>query len=160
MEGVPIKRFVLDSSYILPLFGVDIDIKGFRESFRGINFSKAEFYVSTCSFIEIKWIIYHLIKNAPEKKDMLFQDYQEGLIYVTKSKQLELVTFYNIEVDVISNKVRDIGLTDYFDTIIYATAKVIKACLITEDQELKRISEMEPIKNEVINWKTFIEIYL
>jgi predicted nuclease of predicted toxin-antitoxin system len=63
-------------------------------------------------------------------------------------------------VDVISNKLRDMGLTDYFDTIIYATAKVKKACLITEDQELQGISEIKPITNEVIDWKTFIQVYL
>ena len=113
-----------------------------------------------CSFIEIKWITLHFIKKAPDKKEDFLNAYQDGLMYFTKSNQFEIVSYLNLEIDIISNKVRDAGISDYFDTLIYATAKVQVAILITEDGLLHEISTQKSIGNKVLNWKAFINSYL
>ncbi|HUX99083.1 MAG TPA: hypothetical protein VMV49_05980 [Candidatus Deferrimicrobium sp.] len=82
------------------------------------------------------------------------------MLYFTKTNQYDLISYLNLEIDAISNKVRDLGVKDYFDALIYATAKVYHAILITEDGFLHEISSQKAIKNTVIDWKQFLNTYL
>lgn len=127
---------------------------------RKVEKNQHKYLINICSFIEIKWIIFHFIKKSPDKKEDFLNAYQEGLIYFTKSNPFELVSYLNLEIDIISNKVRDAGISDYFDALIYATAKVQDAILITENGLLHEISTHKSIGNKVLNWKAFIKSYL
>ncbi|MHA1650152.1 MAG: PIN domain-containing protein [Candidatus Helarchaeota archaeon] len=76
------------------------------------------------------------------------------------SRFFDLISYMNIEIDTVSNEVRDFGVLDYFDALIYATAKVQNAILITEDEILHEISSNNSIRNEVIRWREFVKFYL
>lgn len=145
---------------MLPFFGIQINIKNFKEDIEKIEQNHHIFFVNMCSFIEIKWVIFHFIKKFPDKKEDFLNAYQDGLIYFIKTSQFELISYLNLAIDMMSNKVRDAGVLDYFDALIYATAKVQEAILITEDGFLHEISAQKPIKNEVLNWNAFVKSYL
>ncbi|MHA1359123.1 MAG: PIN domain-containing protein [Candidatus Helarchaeota archaeon] len=153
-------KFVFDSSYLIPFFGIEINIRNFKEGMEKIEKNHHIYLINICSFIEIKWIIFHFIKKLPDKKEDFLNAYQEGLIFFIKSNQFELVSYLNLEIDAMSNKVRDAGILDYFDALIYATAKVQDAILITEDRLLHEISSQKLIKNKVLNWNAFIKSFL
>jgi predicted nucleic acid-binding protein len=112
--------------------------------------------INICSFIEIKWVIFHCIKKNPEKKTEFLNRYQEAILYFSKAPQFKLLSFLNLEIDALSNQIRDAGILDYFDATICATAQAQEATLITEDATIhqKSIQKLIPVK--AMDWKTFI----
>jgi hypothetical protein len=116
---------------------------------------KCNFLINICSFIEIKWVIFHYIKKNPEKKTEFLNRYQDAILYFSKAPQFKLVSFLDIEIDAISNEIRDAGIVDYFDATICATAKAQEATLITEDEVIHQKSIQKSISIKAIDWKTF-----
>lgn len=144
----------MDSSYLLPFCGIDIEVKDFKNSFENC-LPKYNFLINICSFIEIKWVIFHYIKKKPEKKTEFLNRYQEAILYFSKAPQFKLVSFLNLEIDAFSNENRDAGILDYFDATICATAQAQEAVLITEDEVIHEKSIQKSISIKVIDWKTF-----
>ena len=116
---------------------------------------KYNFLINICSFIEIKWVIFHYIKKNPEKKAEFLNRYQDVILYFSKAPQFKLFSFLDIEIDAISNEIRDAGIVDYFDATICATAKAQEATLITEDEVIHQKSIQKSISIKAIDWKTF-----
>ncbi len=148
------SNFVLDSSYLLPFCGIDINLKDFKNLFEGV-LQKCNFLINICSFIEIKWVLFHYIKKNPEKKTEFLNRYQDALLYFSKTPQFKLVSFLDLEIDAFSNENRDAGLIDYFDATICATAQAQEATLITEDEVIHEKSIQKSIPIKTIDWNTF-----
>ena len=144
----------MDSSYLLPFCGIDIKLKDFKVIFDGV-LQKCNFLVNICSFIEIKWVIFHFIRKTPEKKTEFLNRYQEALLYFSKTPQFKLISFLNLEIDAFSNENRDAGLLDYFDATICATAQAFEAPLITEDEVIREKSHQKSIPIKALDWHTF-----
>jgi hypothetical protein len=145
----------LDSSYLLPFCGIDIKLKDFKTIFEAV-LQKCTFIINICSFIEIKWVLFHFIRKNPEKKTDFLNRYQEALLYFSKTPQFKLVSFLDLEIDAFSNENRDAGLLDYFDATICATAQVHEAPLLTEDAVIYEKSLQKSIPIQSLDWNTFI----
>lgn len=155
---------VLDTTYILPIFNIEIDV--FRkEDLKVLLNSKIEKLVPPHILIEAKWVLYSLIKRGVIRDfNRAVNDFNDGLQIIREKNVFKLAEYPDPEVDLIESKIfRTIGLRDYFDRIILATAKVYDAVLLTEDNELLKLSvvkypELLPVN--IMNWGEFKKEYL
>jgi len=56
------EELVLDTTYLLPIFGIDMRLKGFGELFPRLLASYAVLY-NPVSLVEAKWIVLKLVKK-------------------------------------------------------------------------------------------------
>ena len=145
------NRILLDTSYLLPLFGIDVEIDGLKENFPKV-LKKFEVYYSPVSLIETKFIILRLLKDGIN----LLEDYRVGLDSILAEDLFKPTPLTNSEIEEVADRLLiDKGLKDYFDRMIYATAVVFKLALVTEDRKLTEIASNYSLKPpKVYSWKT------
>ena len=145
------NKILLDTSYLLPLFGIDVEIDGLEENFPKV-LKKFEVYYNPISLIEAKFIILRLLKDGID----LLEDYRIGLNSVFAEDLLKPTLLTNSEIEEIADRLLiDKGLKDYFDRMIYATSVVFKLALVTEDRKLIELANDYALKPpEVYSWKT------
>ena len=145
------NRILLDTSYLLPLFGIDVEIDGLKENFPKV-LKKFEVYYSPISLIETKFIILRLLKDGIN----LLEDYRVGLDSILAEDLFKPTPLTNSEIEEVADRLLvDKGLKDYFDRMIYATAVVFKLALVTEDRKLTEIASNYSLKPpKVYSWKT------
>jgi predicted nucleic acid-binding protein len=146
-----LNRILLDTSYLLPLFGIDVEIDGLKENFPKV-LKKFEVYYSPISLIETKFIILRLLKDGIN----LLEDYRVGLDSILAEDLFKPTPLTNSEIEEVADRLLiDKGLKDYFDRMIYATAVVFKLALVTEDRKLTEIASNYSLKPpKVYSWKT------
>jgi PIN domain nuclease of toxin-antitoxin system len=146
-----LNRILLDTSYLLPLFGIDVEIDGLKENFPKV-LKKFEVYYSPVSLIETKFIILRLLKDGIN----LLEDYRVGLDSILAEDLFKPTPLTNSEIEEVADRLLiDKGLKDYFDRMIYATAVVFKLALVTEDRKLTEIASNYSLKPpKVYSWKT------
>lgn len=146
-------RVLLDTTYLLPVFGVGIGLEGYEDKFPRLL---EEFYIhySPLSLIEAKWIILKLSKINPNISRRLLAEYRRGLEVVISDDRLRETITTNSVIEEVADHLLELGLRDYFDRMIYATAYYYDAMLLTEDKELKTINEKTPYYRlpRVIDW--------
>ncbi|MFQ6120974.1 MAG: hypothetical protein ACE5KE_13955 [Methanosarcinales archaeon] len=96
-------KITLDTTYILPLFGIEINIPNFKEEFKELLSSDYGIFINFVSIIEAKWKILKEMKYQAEKSEELKQRFKEGLLSITKSGRFEMV-LYDIDIDDIATK--------------------------------------------------------
>ena len=145
------NKILLDTSYLLPLFGIDVEIDGLKENFPKV-LKRFEVYYSPISLIETKFIILRLLKEGIN----LLEDYRVGLDSILAEDLLKPTLLTNSEIEDVADKLLiDKGLKDYFDRMIYATAVVFKLALVTEDRKLTELASNYSLKPpKVYSWKT------
>ena len=145
------NKILLDTSYLLPLFGIDVEIDGLKENFPKV-LKKFEVYYSPVSLIETKFIILRLLKDGIN----LLEDYRVGLDSILAEDLFKPTPLTNSEIEEVADRLLiDKGLKDYFDRMIYATAVVFKLALVTEDRKLTEIASNYSLKPpKVYSWKT------
>ena len=145
------NKILLDTSYLLPLFGIDVEIDGLKENFPKV-LKKFEVYYSPISLIETKFIILRLLKDGIN----LLEDYRVGLDSILAEDLFKPTPLTNSEIEEVADRLLvDKGLKDYFDRMIYATAVVFKLALVTEDRKLTEIASNYSLKPpKVYSWKT------
>ena len=148
------NRILLDTSYLLPLFGIDVELDGLKENFTKM-LKKFEVYYNTVSLIEVKFIVLRLLKDGIN----LLEDYRIGLnIILAEEDHLKPTSFTNSEIEEVADRLLvDKGLKDYFDRMIYATSVVFKLALVTEDRKLRDLANNYPLKPPVVySWKDLL----
>lgn len=153
MWGVRLKKLHLDTTYILPILGVGLTIKNFNEEMENLLKRSFSIQISPLSLVEAKWITIRLYKRDPTLKASLRKKYSVGVDILLKSEKIRLTNLTSKEVEEEANKLEDLGVTDYFDRMIAATAIKTNATLITEDNSLQEVVK----KNytiETMNWRT------
>ncbi|RLG78756.1 MAG: hypothetical protein DRO40_13555 [Thermoprotei archaeon] len=150
-------KLFLDTTYILPILGVKVELKDYTKYFPQV-YSFYETYYSPVSLIEAKWIIIKIIKNLKniEYRQKLLYEYRSGLNLLINDNKLRQSTLTNSLIEELADQLWEFGIKDYFDRMIYATASYYRAILVTEDKQLHRIYE-ESFKlkfrpKDVINW--------
>jgi len=142
------RTLMLDTTYLLPLFGIDVPLQRYPEVFPKL-IAKHEVWYSPLSLVEAKWIIFKARKERCGKKGGISRKVQEGfgvLFAHSRLRQTELTTPQTeYEADELLRKV-----SDYFDRMIYATAKQLGLTLISEDRVLKTL-------DGVISWDELIQ---
>lgn len=150
-------KLLLDTTYLLPLFGIKIKLKDFENFFPKI-LNNYKIMYNPISFIEAKWIILKLLKEKPAIKDQLLESYKIGLKAILMDNRFLQTVITNNEIEDIADKLLlKAGIKDYFDRIIYATAAIYNTTFLTEDKELATIKLEDIDKPEnIISWDVVI----
>ena len=151
------EELVLDTTYLLPIFGIDVRLKGFGELFPRLLASYAVLY-NPVSLVEAKWIVLKLSGGDPSRKELLLKAYRLGLRALLSDRRLKQTGLTNPDVEEIADELLlKAGVKDYFDRVIFATAAQQGAILLTEDEELMKIGLTGiPRPKEVISWEKLI----
>ena len=153
-------KLFLDTTYLLPLLGIGVELRDYREIFPKLHMFY-EIYYSPISLIEAKWIIIRYIKKLKDErmKQRLLEEYRVGLDLILKNPDYKSIVFTNGLIEKIADELWRRGIRDYFDRMIYAASAYCRAILLTEDEELKSIHEEIELMikpKEVIDWNTLI----
>ncbi len=147
-------ELVLDTTYLLPIFGIGVELEGFETLFPQL-LGKYEVLYNPLSVVEAKWISLRLGRDDPSMRERLLVAFTKGLKALLGDERLKQTELTNPEIE----KTADIlllnaSVRDYFDRMIYATAVNRGASLLTEDEELKELARAEdvPKPREVLTW--------
>ncbi len=158
------NRCFLDTTYLMPLFGLSNDIPGFGDQFLAVlTKGSLTFLYSPVSMIEIKWQVLKLEKTSPviDKYERFFS---RGLTSMKNDPRFQVVDFIDASINDVSVELRKLGHNDYFDTIIASSALWHAEVLVTEDDPLKktlhafmrdRASDLDVGKIAVQDWSEF-----
>ncbi len=144
-------RIVIDTSYIMPLFGLIPDIKNY-DIHRLLESQTV--YLSSISLLEIKYLLIQEFKHTKEKTTL--NRYEQILPTITNHKSITIVDgLTEPMIHEYANNLYSEGHNDLFDCIVIATAILLKIDLLSEDTEFNKIA---PCK--VWNWKQFSSEHL
>ena len=156
-------QVVLDTSYILPFFGIDVEIPELKKSLKKIFLTEDPKFIislSTCSFIEAKWVL--LSEYRQSKDARILNRFRVVLKSLIGNPQI-LIHYSVLDeiANIVADDLRIAGLTDVMDGWITGAAYSLQCPLVTEDQELKKIISQTKYKDklEVISWGKILEQY-
>ncbi|HDD64151.1 MAG: hypothetical protein DRJ32_02490 [Thermoprotei archaeon] len=132
------RGLLLDTSYLLPIFGIDISLEMPLNVI--LNSGQSLFY-NPVSLIEIKWVYYKLVRMKRIDLRDARKNYILGLNILKADERFRETPLTTPAIERVADILHDMGLNDYFDRMIAATSIVEKLKLITDDQELKYIRE-------------------
>ena len=148
------EELVLDTTYLLPIFGIGVKLEGFDDLFSELLIEYTVLY-NPVSLVEAKWIVLKLTKREPQKRDVLLRRFRIGLEALLRDKRLGQTELTNPDIEEIADLLLTrAGVADYFDRLIYATAASQEGVLLTEDEELARVARRGdlPTPERVIRW--------
>jgi len=142
-----ILKALLDSTYLLPTFGIEIEgltdeeIAKLREAkIKG----KVKLYCSPLSWIEIIGKVCREMEHAKIELDEIIDNAVKSLL---KSKFYEWI-LPNPEAVKLAFKLRRLGHKDNIDNLLYATSIKEGIILLTMDEALKRFLSKNNLKTE------------
>ncbi len=145
------QRIILDSTYLLPLIGIDVGIPD--EELRTLFLSKNKLFANEISIFEV------LGKGLREiiKKKLPSNRFQIGLSSLRDDDSIHLITLReSLEYSSLIAQIYLSGLTDIPDCIILGTA-IKFDILLTESQDIPQIAtsfkEFHNLK--ILNWVNF-----
>jgi len=124
-----LKNILLDTTYILPLFGIDVKIPGLKERILLMS-EKYNLLINSLSILEAKWKVLKLAKKHPN----IIESFSEGLLFLTHREIFRIIPFYEYDVDLIATELLKFH-SDYFDCSILASAIINADIFITEEKE-------------------------
>ncbi|MCD6409787.1 MAG: PIN domain-containing protein [Candidatus Verstraetearchaeota archaeon] len=153
-----VERLVLDTTYLLPLFGVDVGLKGFAECFPRV-LDGFEVWFNPMSLVEAKWIVLRLLRRDPSRRGVLLLRFRRGLEALKLDERFRQTVLTSAAVEEVADRLLEVGVGDYFDRLIYATAVCYDAVLLTEDEELRRTAELDgaPRLKGVVCWEELLK---
>lgn len=130
-------KVLLDTSYILPVFGVDVDVPDVRKQLLHIS-RKATLLVNSLSILEAKWIVLKLSKRSPG----ILDSFKSGLEFIVMGKGFSVIPFHLPEIDFVATGVY-LHHRDYIDCSILASAHVEADVLATlEAGRMRELAEL------------------
>jgi len=159
LTGKKIRAF-LDTTYIMPLFGIETDKFSRKDLAKLLNIKNMCFLVSLISLVEIKWIIISKTRKNTKLRKTLREKYNKGLDVLYYRSKIKIPSLITPEIDETENKLLDFGLSDYFDRIIFSMAYHEADILLTEDQEIHNMWKDHQDIFEglvVISWEHFLQ---
>ena len=159
------NRIIIDTTYVLPLFG--IKIKNLRKLNEGIKliFGKKkqnfEVYLPSICLIEV---LYKLFREYRKNRDYsILRRYPIVIPTISSSTNMKISNPYlDSTASLFAIKVKHAGHTDIFDCLIAGTSLSHNGILLTEDNTLtNQLKAMPEFKLLTIwSWKDFIKTYL
>ena len=134
---------LLDTTYLLPVFGIDVGLDEYEALFPRL-LEEFKVYYSPLSLVEAKWVVLRVSKAKPGISRRLLEEYRRGLEAIVSDSRLEETIVTNSVIEEAADYLLELGIRDYFDRMIYATAYYYKAMLLTEDRDLKLVSRKTP----------------
>lgn len=141
-------KVLLDTTYILPLFGIAIDIPGFEAGFPKL-LKKASVAVNSLSILESKWKVLKISDREPK----VLERFSEGLLSLTAAGEIEIIEFHLPRIDVVATSLYS-SHKDYFDCSIASTAILFTDFLLTEDEALISLVNRLTYNSEVAKART------
>ena len=134
------KKILLDTTYILPIFGIDVAIPDLKEKL-SLWSKQNNLYINSLSILEAKWKVLKLAKKVPS----LLEFFSEGLFYLTHGSKFEIIPFYSYEVDYIATELHKFH-KDYIDCSILSSAIINSEIFITEEKDnmVKLLRNLSP----------------
>lgn len=153
-------ELLLDSSYLFPIFGIELEYRNFESVFSSLP-EKYLVKYNPVSLIEAKWYVLRKSKKHRGRLDTLLQSYRTGLVSLLRDKRLESTPLTNELIEELSDSLLSkFALRDYFDRLIYSTAAHLGCILLTEDRPLHELFgkvENELLKpRAVMTWKDLL----
>lgn len=150
--------YLLDTTYILPFFGLPVDLEGVRDNLDLLLRQKPSLLAATtCSLIEGKW---KAIREFQKTKNEAYLQYaNDALVGLSHGKRLEIIVpWSNEEINALADTLLISGHTDYMDCWIAATAKVFDLIFVTEDESLRSfLGDLDNWQEcRIINWRDFV----
>ena len=159
-----IKPLVIDTTYILPLFGIKIvDLTNYKKIFKKLWSNGLKGYSlylpSTC----LTEAMFKLIREYRKSKDVnILNRYVIALPSILSSKSIQLFDpLLNPEASRIAITIRHAGHTDLMDCLIAASAASLKGIFLTEDNELNKVLKGIPENKDfsIWAWKDLIKLF-
>ena len=142
-----LRELYLDTTYIMPFFYLDIDVKGFSRSvYKEVIELLERIHVSEISIIEAK----AKSLKIGRKRSKVNEKFNEGLSVFSADEKV-VIHGYISKDDEKFNEFLPLGL-GFFDAIILAQSSTV-GNLLTEDSKLLRL---EDIGVKIINWDTLL----
>ncbi|MBD3188365.1 PIN domain-containing protein [Candidatus Bathyarchaeota archaeon] len=151
------EGFLLDTTFIMPFFGIDVAIENFKEDLISLlSSSRDDLFITSCSLIEGKW---KCIRNFTKSKN---EEYLKRANNALESFQLNkyvkiLDSWFVKDASKWADHLLVNGHQDYMDCWIAGTARALNLVLVTEDTPLvDLINDLDEWKlQKTIDWKVF-----
>ena len=149
-----INSIILDTTYVLPLFGIKIELSlKFEEQIKllwknGINEYKV-FLPSVC-LIET---VFKLLNEYRKKNDFNILDRYQLILPTILNSPIDMFNpELNSKASLIASLIRHSGHMDFMDCWIAGAAVALEGILLTEDKELEKVLRTIPETKTVIIW--------
>lgn len=151
-----VEKLLLDTTYLLPVFGIRITVKDYEKGLAGLISSENLFHYSPLSLIESKWILLSLIRRRKLDAQKALSRFVFGLKTILESGSgFSPTELTSLEIEGEADSLWAAGLDDYFDRMLVANAKVSGMTFVTEDEELLTLAEKVGVSAK--DWATLIE---
>ncbi|MGB3458378.1 MAG: PIN domain-containing protein [Halobacteriota archaeon] len=141
------RELYLDTTYIMPFFYLDIDVKGFsRTVYKEVIKSVERIHVSEISIIEAKAKSLKISKKRSEVNEK----FNEGLSVLSADEKV-VIHGYRAMDDKKFNEFQPLRL-GFFDAVILAQSCTV-GILLTEDSGLLQLKD---VGVKAINWDTLL----
>lgn len=137
-------RILLDTSFILPILGIDTGIT-VRKVLEELDSSSVEIYYSRFSILEAIWVATKLIRKGSLDADRFFR----GLRSIYASNRLMTVDEDPFIFEY-ALKLYMIGHKDIIDNILYSTALHKDLKFLTSDEELVDFIKSKGLNRNVL----------
>ncbi len=148
-----VEPLLLDTTYLLPVFGIDVGLARFEIKFPEM-LDEYDIRYNPVSLLEAKWISLRIGRHAD--RDKFLARYRSGLGAIMADKRMKQTRLTDGAVELIADRLlADNRLDDYFDRMIYATAAAENSYLLTEDRVLLGLmrAKGEPMPRSIYSWK-------
>jgi predicted nucleic-acid-binding protein len=150
-----IKPLILDTTYILPLFGIKIlELTNFKKISKEIwsnGLKGYSLYMPSICLIET---MFKLTGEYRKSNDInILNRYAIAIPSIISSKSIRIFNpLQNSEANRIAINIRHAGHTDLMDCLIAASATALKGIFLSEDIELTKIMKLIPETKDVPIW--------
>lgn len=151
---VEAESLLLDTTYLLPLFGLESKLPDYDEIFSNLLRIYAVKY-NPVSLLEAKWLVIRTAKKTAGELPTFLKYYREGVGAIIKEDRIHQSAFTSESVEELSDMLLTAGgIKDYFDRQIYSTAASSNYALLTEDEQLHDLAEKSKItpKPKAVKW--------
>lgn len=124
---------LLDTTYLLPFFGMEIRVEGVKHHLSQLLTSGRKLLFHPLSLVEAKWVVLAIERKG---KQGLRASFLEGLDALLADKRFAPSPLTSKAVEANADRLLDEGLQDYFDRMLASTAHSLQTILLTEDEEL------------------------
>jgi len=148
------KSLILDTTFILPIFGIKIKIsKDFESHIKKVWKNKIKGFEVVLPSICLIETMFKLLNEYKKTNDYsILERYQKILPTVLNFPINILNCELNPKASMIASIIRHSGHPDYLDCWIAATAVALGGVFLSEDADLKKILKTIPETKDLIVW--------
>ena len=162
------KKLLLDTTFVLPLFGVEIDIgygipkDSFKQNLKQLWKEGKENYRIFISSISLMEVMYKMNAEFRKSGDInILKRYELVLPFILSSKHVNII---NSHLDLRTlphfRRIRSLGHKDLMDCWIFGSTVAYGCVFLSEEKTLKKIVAKDERLSGIpfLNWKQFISL--